>query len=68
MVSGKDHENDRLAVYPDHSGVIGDEGLAVSGLVGDADIPQILWKPVIDLLLFHDAQDQIAGFFGDQLA
>src|SRR5271154_2621168 len=67
-MSGEDNQNDRIAVHPDHAGIIGDEGLAVSSFVSDTDVSQVARKPVVDLLFLHYAQDQIAGLFGDQFA
>ena len=48
VVSGKDNQNDRVTIHPKNSGIIRDEWLAVSRLVGDADTPQVPWKPVVD--------------------
>src|SRR5262249_60703486 len=53
---------------PQNASVVGDEGLAITGLVRDSYILEIARESIIHLLLFHDAEDQIAGIFGNQLS
>src|SRR5581483_5671937 len=61
MMSGKDDQNDGLIFHPDHSGVIRDKRLAITSFVRDPHVLQISREAIVDLLLLHYAEQQVAG-------
>lgn len=52
MMTAEDNQDDRLAIYPQHASVIGDEGLSIACLMRDPHIFEIAGEAIIDLLLF----------------
>src|SRR5215472_1008139 len=68
MPSGKDDKHDRLIVDPQDSGIVSDEGLSVASLVRNPNILEIPREAVVDLLLLHDAEYQVACFFRNQFS
>ena len=67
MVASQDHQHYRLVLDKNNSRVIGDERLAVAGLVSDGHVPQVFRKTIIDLLLLQGSQHPLAGASRHQL-
>jgi len=68
MMTCEHDQDDRLVIHPQYSGVIGNERLSVAGFVRDSYIFQIARESIVNLLLLHDAQNEIAGTLGNQFS
>src|SRR3954462_5852311 len=65
VMPGEYDQHDGLILDPQNSGIIGDERLPVSRLVGNPHIVQISREAVVDLLHLHGVQQSLAGILRD---